>query len=288
MRTSLSASALAGIALLGAAGVSLAGPITVTPLSLTQERALKPRDTFQECTDCPQMVVVPAGSFMMGSPRNELRHTKFEEPQHRVTIAQQFAVGEFELTFDEWDACVADGGCGAYQPSDQGWGSGRRPVMNVSWDDADAYVAWLSKKTGKTYRLLSEAEYEYAARGGTTTAYPWGDAVGENNANCNGCGSQWDGKQTAPVGSFAANGFGLHDMVGNLWMWTDDCDRGSYDGAPSDGSAWTSGDCDVRVLRGGSFFTYPFVLRSASLTRVTSNARNNFVGFRVGRTLLAP
>jgi formylglycine-generating enzyme required for sulfatase activity len=288
IRMIFSVCGLASIALLCAGGTSHAQLITTGPLSPTQERALKPKDTFQECSDCPQMLLVPAGNFIMGSPKYELRHTTFEGPQHTVTIARQFAVGQFELTFDEWDACVSSGGCEGYKPSDEGWGRGRRPVMNVSWDEADAYVTWLSKKTGGTYRLLSEAEYEYAARGGTTTAYPWGGTIGKNNANCIGCGTQWDGKQTAPVGSFAANGFGLYDMVGNLWMWTEDCDRYSYDGAPTDGSAWTSGDCHVRVLRGGSFFTYPFVLRSASLSRVTADARNNFVGFRVGRTLLAP
>jgi formylglycine-generating enzyme required for sulfatase activity len=129
---------------------------------------------------------------------------------------------------------VADGGCNGYKPSDQGWGRGYRPVINVSWDDAKAYVAWLAKKTDKFwYRLLTEAEYEYAARAGTTTAYPWGSAIGKNNANCDGCGSQWDGKQTAPVGSFAANGFGLYDMVGNVSAWTEDCYHDSYSGAPT-------------------------------------------------------
>jgi len=144
------------------------------------------------------------------------------------------------------------------------------------------------QENGRGLSTAYRGGYEYATRGGATTAYPWGGTIGKNNANCIGCGTQWDGKQTAPVGPFAANGFGLYDMVGNLWMWTEDCDRYSYDGAPTDGSAWTSGDCHVRVLRGGSFFTYPFVLRSASLSRVTADARNNFVGFRIGRTLLAP
>ena len=204
--------------------------------------------------DCPQMLVVPAGSFTMGSPENEPGRSSNEGPQHKVTIAQQFGVGQFELTFDEWDACVADGGCNGYRPSDQGWGRGQRPVINVLWDDAKAYVAWLAKKTGKPYRLLTEAEYEYAARAGTTTAYPWGGAIGKNNANCDGCGSRWDNKQTAPVGSFAPNGFGLYDMVGNVWAWTEDCYHDSYIGAPTDGSAWTSGDCRRRIFRGGSWF----------------------------------
>jgi len=158
----------------------------------------------------------------------------------------------------------------------------------VSWDDAKAYVAWLAKKTGKPYRLLTEAEYEYAARAGTTTAYPWGNAIGKNNANCDGCGSQWDNKQTAPVGSFAANDFGLFDMVGNVWAWTEDCFHDSYNGAPTDGSAWTSGDCDRRVLRGGSWVVSPQGLRSAFRNGYTADVRGSGFGFRVGRTLLTP
>ncbi|MGC2079467.1 MAG: formylglycine-generating enzyme family protein [Xanthobacteraceae bacterium] len=256
------------------------------PLSPTQEKALKPKDTFKECANCPEMMVVPAGSFTMGSPTSEPGHSADEGPQHTVTIARPFAVGRFEVTFDEWDACAADGGCNGYKPSDEGWGRGRRPVINVSWDDAKAYVAWLSKKTGKSYRLLSGAEYEYATRAGTQTAYPWGDAIGTNNANCHACGSQWDAKQTAPVGSFAANGFGLYDMVGNVREWTEDCYHDSYSGAPTDGSAWIEGgNCYDRVVRGGSFLLAPAFLRSASRYWFTTDYRLRYLGFRVARTL---
>ena len=262
------------------------------PLSAAQERALKPKDTFQECSRCPVMMVVPAGSFTMGSPANEPGRAPDEGPQHQVTIAGQFAVGQFELTFDEWDACVADGGCDGYEPSDEGWGRGRRPVINVSWDDAKAYAAWLATKTSKQYSLLSEAEYEYATRAGTRTAYPWGSAIGKNNANCHGCGSQWDDKQTAPIGSFAANGFGLYDMVGNVWERTQDCNHGSYDGAPTDGSPWTSDViCHFGVLRGGSWGDtwrdHGQTVRSASrwISAISHDAQ---IGFRVGRTLLTP
>jgi formylglycine-generating enzyme required for sulfatase activity len=167
------------------------------------------------------------------------------------------------LTFAEWDACVAHGDCVPHI-SDSGWGRGRRPAINVSWYDAQSYVAWLSRITGKEYRLLSEAEYEYAARAGTQTAYPWGDKIGKNNANCVECGSQWDGKQTAPVGSFAANGFGLYDMVGNVIEWVEDCYQDSYNGAPVDGAAWTGGDCRGRVVRGGSYGSAADSLRSAA------------------------
>ena len=179
-----------------------------------------------------------------------------------------------------------DGGCNGYKPSDEGWGRGRRPVINVSWDDAQAYVAWLSKKTGKSYRLLSGAEYEYAMRAGTQTVYPWGDTIGTNNANCHACGSQWDAKQTAPVGSFAANGFGLYDMVGNVREWTEDCYHDTYSGAPSDGSAWIEGgNCYHRVVRGGSFLLAPAFLRSASRYWFTSDYRLRYLGFRVARAL---
>jgi formylglycine-generating enzyme required for sulfatase activity len=263
-------------------------PIKVTILTVQQEQNLKAKDTFKECTTCPQMMVVSAGSFSLGSPAGEPARFANEGPQHTVKIARQFAVGQFALTFDEWDACVGAGGCNGYRPDDQGWGRGGRPVINVSWHDAAAYVAWLAKLTGKPYRLLSEAEYEYATRAGTTTAYPWGSAIGKNNANCHGCSSEWDNKQTAPVGSFAANGFGLYDMVGNVWEWTQDCYHDGYDGAPTDGSAWISGDCGSRVLRGGSWYRDPDNLRSALRFGVTSDLRNYGVGFRVARTLLTP
>jgi formylglycine-generating enzyme required for sulfatase activity len=259
------------------------------PLSAEKERALKPKDTFQECTNCPLMKVVPAGSFNMGSPTSEPGHMGQEGPQHTVTIAQPFAVAQYELTFDEWEACAADAGCDEYRRSDEGWGRGRRPVINVSWDNASAYVAWLAKKTGKPYRLLSEAEYEYATRAGTTTAYPWSNAIGKNNANCDGCGSQWDGKQTAPVGSFAPNQFGLYDMVGNVWVWIEDCWQANYNGAPTDGSAREpnqGGNCDYRVMRGGSLYDNPSVLRSAQRNNYSSDSGFNRLGLRVGRTLL--
>jgi formylglycine-generating enzyme required for sulfatase activity len=230
------------------------------------------------------MVVVPAGEFVMGSPANEKDRKKNEDPQHEVVLAKPLAVSKFEVTFDEWDACVAYGDCEP-QVSDSGWGRGRQPVINVTWDDAQQYVAWLSKMTGKPYRLLSEAEWEYAARAGTQAAYSWGDEIGKGNANCNGCGSQWDRKQTAPVGSFKQNAFDLYDMHGNVWEWVEDCYHGNYDGAPTDSSAWTAvgGDCSLRVVRGGSWFSGPS--RSAHRDGGTSGSRLNFLGFRIGRTL---
>ena len=197
-------------------------------LSPDAERALKPGQAFRECAkDCPEMVVVPAGEFMMGSPPTEKDRMPDEGPQHRVTIARPFAVSKYDVSFIDWDACVSVGGCPREgRAGDVDWGRDTRPVIYVSWDDARQYVAWLSQMTGKPYRLLSDAEFEYAARAGTQTAYSWGDDIGENNANCVGCGSQWTGSagtwQTAPVGSFAANRFGLYDMVGNVWKWVHD------------------------------------------------------------------
>ena len=253
-------------------------------LTTERERALKQKDIFKECTDCPEMIVVPAGSFMMGSPETEKGRDENESPQHGVTIAKPFAVARFELTFDEWDACAAQGECDPHI-TDSGWGRGRRPVINVSWDDAQRYSAWLSRLTGKPYRLLTEAEWEYAARAGTTTAYYWGDAIGKGNADCAGCGSQWDTKQTAPVGSFAANAFGLYDMAGNVEQWVQDCSFGSYKDAPTDGSAHITPDCLVRVLRGGSWVDGPELLRSADRAGSFSLQRLYVYGFRVARTL---
>jgi formylglycine-generating enzyme required for sulfatase activity len=258
-------------------------------LASEAERTLKPGASFKECAkNCPEMVVVPAGKFIMGSSASEPGRYDNEEPEHNVICAKPFAVARFDVTFDEWDACVAHGDCDP-RVSDSGYGRGRQPVINVTWDDARHYAAWLSRMTGKPYRLLSEAEFEYAARAGTQEAYPWGDEIGKNNANCQDCGSRWDNSQPSPVGSFAANQFGLYDMHGNVWKWVEDCYHEDYKGAPQDGSAWVEGaDCSLRVVRGGSWFTYPRNLRSADRVRLSSDLRNVSLGFRVGRTLFTP
>ena len=245
-----------------------------------------PGRRFRDCPECPEMVVVPAGGFMMGSPSSEEGRFDNEGPVHRVTIARPFAAGVYEVTFDEWDACVSDGGCGGYRPEDIfNWGRGVRPVIRVSWEDAQMYVRWLSRKTGEEYRLLSESEWEYVARAGTRTRYWWGDDIGRNRATCNTCGSRWDNEQTAPVGSFSANAFGLYDVHGNLWEWVEDCWNDSYNGAPSDGSAWESGDCGRRMLRGGHWGSVPRYLRSAERVTRSPVFRAFSVGFRVARTL---
>ncbi|WP_394809753.1 SUMF1/EgtB/PvdO family nonheme iron enzyme [Nitrosomonas sp.] len=227
----------------------------------------------------PEMVRIPPGKFLMGSADYD-----DEKPQHEVTIAYAFEISKYEVTFDEYDAFA--NATKRQLPSDSGWGRGKRPVINVSFNDAQAYVQWLSNKTGKQYRLPSEAEWEYSARAGTQTAYWWGNDIGRNNAVCMDCGSQWDNKQTAPVGSFNLNAFGLYDTAGNVWEWTQDCWHGNYQNAPKDGSAWrdiSGGDCSRRVVRGGSWGNYPQNLRSARRSRDGTGAADVILGFRIAR-----
>ncbi len=262
--------------------------------------AMSPGTVFSDCAGCPEMVVVPAGSFMMGSPGSEDRRSDWEGPRHRVTIGSPFAVGVYEVTFAEWDACVAAGGCGGYRPADEGWGRGSRPVINVSWEDAREYVRWLSRATEEEYRLLSEAEWEYVARAGTQTARYWGE--GESGQCRYGNGYDRTGHaeleyswqpatcsdgyvRTAPVGLFEPNAFGLYDVLGNVWEWALDCWNESYSGAPVDGSAWSSGDCSRRVVRGGSWGFFPRSLRSAFRGRSSAGGRYDGNGFRVARTI---
>ena len=283
------------------------------PLTPAEERSLKPKDNFKECDVCPEMVVVPSGSFMMGSSAAEIAALKegefdlfsAEGPRRRVTIRRPFAVGRFEVTFAEWDACLAEGGC-SLRPDDNGWGRGKRPVAGVRRSDiTQQYLPWLSRKTGKTYRLLTEAEWEYAARAGTTTRYHFGNRESDlctygnvldltyltENDDMNGRLSCRDGygRKTAPVGSFMPNAFGLYDMHGNVWEWVQDCWNASYNGAPSDGSARTTAKCNGHVFRGGSWLDPPDWLRSAKRywgkdeTRGVGKTDN--IGFRVGRTL---
>ena len=248
----------------------------------------------RECAECPKMVVVPPGRFRMGDLSGA--GGSDEKPVHDVTIASPFAVGKYEVTFAEWDACVAAAGC-THRPADKGWGRGTRPVINVSWDDTQAYVRWLSRETGKPYRLLSEAEWEYVARAGTTTKYWWGNEADHAHANygkdecCGGAvagADRWE--YTSPVGSFAANAFGLFDTAGNVWEWVADCWHDSYQGAPSDGSAWAWRNCDSHVWRGGSWFSGPWFIRSANRSALRFRVvfgiiRDYDYGFRVARTL---
>jgi formylglycine-generating enzyme required for sulfatase activity len=257
--------------------VALVAPAGGKAPGAAQERALKPGDTFKDCEVCPEMTVVPAGSFMMGAGPEEHDREPDEGPQHRVVVARPFAVGRFEVTFAEWDACVAARAC-MHRPKDDGQSPDKRPVMNVSWDDVTKeYLPWLSRKAGKAYRLLTEAEWEYAARAGATTRYAFGDAITKGQA-------LYGRSRTAEVGSFPPNAFGLHDMHGNVSEWVQDCWNATYNGAPADGSAWTDGDCSRRVLRGGSWFVIAQALRSANRLKAASGSRDSW-GFRVARTL---
>jgi formylglycine-generating enzyme required for sulfatase activity len=244
---------------------------------------------FKDHDAALEMVVVPAGSFIMGSPEKEEERFDDEAPVP-VTIARPFAVGRFALTFDQWDACVADGGCKGYRPADEGWGRGNRPVIKVSWDDAKAYAEWLSRKTGKTYRLLSEAEREYVTRAGTTTPFWWGSSITPKQANYDGNYTYGGGTigeyraRTVPVDSFEANPWGLFNVHGNVWEWTADC-CDSNQGNPANGSARTTGDCTRRVVRGGSWRYGPQGLRAAVRDGIPSDYRFYNLGFRLARTL---
>ena len=242
-------------------------------------------EVFRDCADCPEMVVVPEGSYTMGSPLDEPGRWNDEGPRHRVTIGRPFAVGRYEVTFAEWDACRRAGGC-THTPRDEGWGRGTRPAIDVSWKDAQEYVGWLSERTGEPYRLLSESEWEYAARADTNSPYYWGAEAGQGRANCGRCGGRWDGEKTAPAGSFPPNGFGLFDMSGNVWEWVEDCGHRDYTGAPSDGSAWLKpGDCRLRMLRGGAWDDAVARVRSAIRYWEFADTRREVIGFRVARTL---
>lgn len=250
----------------------------------------------RDCPQCPELVVVPAGEFRMGSADSEVGRMPNEGPVHTVKFARPFAIGKYEVTFDEWDACVAAQACATVP--DEGWGRGRRPVIHVNFEMAMGYARWLTQKTGKQYRVPSEAEWEYAARGGASTAWFWGvdskqacefGNVGDESIkqehpdwlrhDCN------DGySRTSPVGSFKPNGFGLHDTVGNVWEWVEDCSNPTYEGAPQDGRAWLTGDCVRRVDRGGGWYNKPEAVRSALRYAGDDPKRqNNTLGFRVVR-----
>jgi len=243
---------------------------TIKPLTVFQ-------DTLKDGSLGPKMVWMPTGQFRMGDLTG--KGEEDERPAHTVKITQAFAIGQYEVTFDEYDKFAL-----ATQrelPDDKGWGRGKRPVINVSWKDAVAYAQWLSAQTGKPYRLPTESEWEYAARAGSETEYWWGNELGKNRANCGGCGSQWDNKQTAPVGSFPANPWGLHDTVGNVWEWAQDCYHDNYKGSPADGTAWQQGKCAYRVLRGGSWSSLGRSVRSASRRRLEPGYGDYYFGFRL-------
>ena len=289
MRAKIFISTLALLVALGAAAQAVA--VEKSALQQLQQKVLQDyerereraeRAPFGGKSEEEYFARIPAGSFRMGDIQGG--GDRDEKPVHSVRI-RAFLLGKTEVTFAQWDACVAAGGC-SHRPDDNGWGRGNRPVMRVNWEDIiEQFIPWFNKTTGKRYRLPTEAEWEYAARAGSETKYSWGNGIGRNKANCDGCGSRWDDSKTAPVASFAANAFGLYDMHGNVYEWTQDCATSGYVGAPSDGSTWLAGDCSRRVLRGGSWDVIPDILRSANRIRLTAGYRNFYSGFRLARTL---
>jgi len=289
-------------AVFGLLPVASLGLVCVIPPSSATNIDYIPGKKFRDCEQCPSMVVVSAGKFTMGTPASEPKSEDRERPQHDVTISRSFAIGVFEITFDEWDACVAANGCNNYLPDDEQWGRNQRPVIHVNWHDANAYVNWLRQVSGEDYRLPSEAEWEFAARGGTVTAYSFGDDEDSLCSFANAADASLNagpdqgylpldcddgfGAQTAPVGSFKPNPYGLYDVHGNVWEWLADCWNEAYAGAPVDGTTWTEGNCNQRVLRSASWVdARGGSLRSGHRGRIDVPMRSNNLGFRVARTI---
>ena len=282
---------LAALAVLGLGAAIAASPA----------HAEAPGETFRDCDHCPEMVVIPPGEFVMGSPEGEAGRYDNEGPQHTVRIARAFALGRLEVTIEQWGACVAERGCTERGGIDGEAVVAGSPAIEVSWLEAKEYVGWLARKTEKPYRLASESEWEYVARAGTTAARFWGEAAdaGCQFANAHdqtsrevnlqfvwtphGCDDGFGGP--APAGSFAANDFGAHDMLGNVSEWVEDCWNDTYAGAPPDGAAWMSGNCKSRILRGGSWRNAPRVVRAAFRIRSGIGYHGGDIGLRVALTL---
>lgn len=251
----------------------------------------KKRDHSQPSPRAMNMVTIPPGQFLMGSPQTELERDANEGPQIAVTIAMPFEIGRFEVTFDDWNKCIKGGGCKGYSPDDSGWGKGQRPVINISWNDSQTYIRWLNRKTGLRYRLPTEAEWEYVARGNLNAPFSTGNSISSKQANFNGefpYGAAPKGvyrKKTLPVGSFPANEYGVYDIHGNVYEWVQDCWSPNHENAPRDGRARTDGDCKYRIMRGGSWVTYGYQMRASKRLRYTQDYRYNDYGFRIARTL---
>ena len=247
---------------------------------------------FRDCAACPEMIPLPAGAFTMGAAKGEPWADEQEEGPRRLVEIRAFALSATEITFDHWEACLADGGCGGHRPEDEGWGRGDRPVIHVSRPDAEAFAAWLNSKVeGEPYRLPSEAEWEYAARAETKTPFWFGDEITAKDANYNTSVSYNGGPRaeplwrTVPVKSYPPNPWGLFEMTGNVWEWTADCWHWNYKGAPTDGSPRLTGDCEEAPMRGGSYDERPFHLRSANRFYLPTKRRKREIGFRIARDL---
>jgi formylglycine-generating enzyme required for sulfatase activity len=253
-----------------------AGPPVPAPPAPAPEMRTQPGQTLRDCDACPELIVIPEGSFQMGSPESEPDRFATEGPQHVVAVPK-FAMSKHEVTFAEWDACLAGGGCKGFSPNDRGWGRAKRPVIGVSWLEAQSYVDWLNQKAGgELYRLPTEAEWEYAARAGAETRYATGNRITRAQAN-------FGSGRSDPVGSYLPNAFGLFDMHGNAWEWVADCYRPTYDGAPADGSAVEDPSCKLRPYRGGGYDDPAAAQRAANRRRADPAAHISGVGFRVVR-----
>ena len=257
------------------AAATPAPPPTATTVVTHQTGAVS------DCDNCPEMVVLQPGSFSMGDNRGD----RSEKPAHRVTIRKPFAIGKYEVTLAQWNACVEAGACKAMADTSAAGLSDMSPARDLSWNDAQRYVRWLSKLTGQKYRLPTEAEWEYAARAGTSSRYWWGQKMESGKANCKDCGGEWNNDAPAKVDAFPANPFGIYGMNGGVWEWVEDCWHKSYAGAPTDGSAWTSHDCRENVIRGGSWRNDSTYAHSASRFRYDTAVRYILNGFRVAKSL---
>ncbi len=252
--------------------------IPIAPV-LQPGQVLKPGDIFRDCENCPEMVVVPPGLFVMGSKTD-----KNERPTRVIRFRKPFAISRFEVTHANWQACVEAGGC-TETPNDHNWGKNRMPVINVNHGMVQGYAKWLASATGKGYRLPSEAEWEYAARAGSKANYWFGDDVGANMVNCRKCGSPWSGIGNAPVGSFEPNPWGIYDMHGNAYEWVEDCWHDNYVGAPKGPEAWVDGNCQIRVIRGGSWYYYSRMSKSSTRQKNPAAVKSYWLSFRVVRAL---
>jgi formylglycine-generating enzyme required for sulfatase activity len=234
---------------------------------------------IKDCPACPTLVAIPAGTFTMGSNTSD----PSEKPAHQVTIGTPFAIGRYEVSVQEWEACAAAGGC--QKIAQRSNTSPNAPMRDVSWDDAQQYVKWLSSASGKPYRLPTEAEWERAARGGTATRYWWGEQMVQGKANCKECGKPWAEDAPANVGSFGANPYGVYDTSGSVWEWVADCWHNNYKGAPDDGRVWDDANCRVRVIRGGSWREGAPYMVASTRFKYDASVRHSQNGFRVARSL---
>ena len=246
---------------------------------LKDGQILKPKDIFRDCYNCPEMVVIGPGTGLVGSKK-----FKSEMPQRRIKFPVPFAIGRFETLHSEWRACVEDNGC-KHKPHDHEWGEERMPVININFGMVQNYIRWLSKKTGKKYRLPSEAEWEYAARAGSEKNYWFGDNVGKKRINCRKCGTPWSGVGNAPVGSFDPNPWGLYDMHGNAFEWVEDCWNKNFIGAPQSPIPWVGESCRYRVIKGGSWYYYSRMARSANRQKNLSQVKSYWLSFRLVREI---